>query len=345
MVELMKTMLKILLPATLLSASVISAVTLPPPDKDGWIHLFTGSNAADWYYAYNGTASPTPPSKSNFPSGAFTVVKGDTIQAAGNPKGQVYYNQSFSYYRISYEMHFPGSQGNCGMLIHVQVNDPTTSGFPRAIESQGDPGQGMGEIWPIGDVWVTVRAAKKTGDTHMRYYPDASEIVYGGANWSSRVVAGKDGWGNPSYTTLAAKTGWVKQDVEAHGSDSVLDFVQDTLRIKYRLPHVSHPDSKGNHTTIEKYLKDGFIGWQSEGTQVWYRNIKIKLLPGDPLYTPTYTAWNLERTIRPKNQTRVLILDEGTMGFLSNDSRYSHIYSPAGRVLPNLRISVPSVSP
>jgi hypothetical protein len=315
---------RLLVPSCLLMAMMVTAqVHLPAPDKDGWIQLFRGDNAKDWYYAYNGDKPPAQ-AKAAFPGGAFAVVKGDTIAASGNPHGQVYFNQSFSHYRISYEMHFPGNQGNCGMLIHVQENDPPTNGFPRAIESQGDPKQGMGEVWPIGDVWLTIRAKSVGGK--MTYVPGAPEVTYGGANWSSRVVAGVDGWGKPDYTVLAKSNGWVKQDVEAYGSDSVIDYVQDTVRIKYRDPRVS---SGGTANNVTKRLSAGLIGWQSEGTLTWYRNIKIRLLPGDPLYTPTYAAWNSERTIRPKLTRKVLIINDGTLGFRKTDGNF---FDASGRV-------------
>ncbi len=300
------------------------AVILPKPDSAGWITLFRGNNASDFYIANNGPNSPFQ-SKLTFPNGTFKI-KGDTIQVTGSPSGQLYFNQTFSHYRIRYQMHFPGSVGNCGMLLHVQEKDPTTSGFPRAVESQGDPGQGMGQLWPIGDVWVTIRAKMVSGQ--MQYDPALPEMDYGGANWNSRVVVGKDGWGFPSYTKLAAATGWVTQEAEVHGSDSIWDIVADTVRIKYRQPRVS---SGGTVNNVSKYLASGLIAWQSEGATVWYRKIQIKLYPKDSLYASLYTTGIRDIRVRPKKGKAMLFLVEApllrwngkTLGFTGKRIPYS----------------------
>lgn len=312
------------LPAFIIAVSAclgqVSAQTvkLPEPDRDGWIRLFRGNNQGDFYIANNDSSAPARV-KLNFPNGTYTA-KGDTIQVTGNPSGQIYFNKSFSHYRVSYQMHFPGNTGNCGMLLHVQENDPTTNKFPRSVESQGDPNQGMGQLWPIGDVWVTIHA--RTIDNRITYDPTAPEITYGAKDWGSRVVTGKDGWAKPVYSVLASGTGWVTQEAEVHGSDSIAHYVNDTLRIKYRQPRVS---SGGTANNVTKYLKDGLIGWQAEGTNVWYREIKIRLLPGDPLYTPTYANYNARNTIRKPLNRKVLIYKDGTLGIREaghEDSRF-----------------------
>ncbi len=281
-------------------------VVLPPPDSQGWIHLFRGTNTGDFYIANNG-ALPPAQSKLTFPNATYGA-RGDTIQVTGSPSGQIYFNQSFSHYRIRYQMHFPGAQGNCGMLMHVQQNDPTTNGFPRSMEAQGDPGQGMGELWAIGDLWVTVHAQPATAanNNFPKYDPLAADIVYGGLNWSNRCVTGKDGWGQPSYTRLAATTGWVQQEAYLYGSDSITVLVADTVRIKYRLPRVS---SGGTPNNVTKYLTGGLNGWQSEGTPVWYRNMQIMLLPGDSLYNPTYVEFNRRNRITPMPSKKLLFKD------------------------------------
>lgn len=288
-----------------LSAAFAQTVKLPAPDSLGWMKLFRGNNASDFYIANNGNTAPAQ-AQVTFPNNTF-AIRGDTITVTGNPAGQVYYKIPFSHYRVRYQMHFPGNTGNCGMLVHVQANDAPTQGFPRSVESQGDPGQGMGQLWPIGDVWVTVRA--KTVGGRMQYSPNDPEVNYGGANWNSRVVVGVNGWGQPSYSGLAnANGGWVTQEVRAYGSDSVVHLVNDTVRIKYREPRVS---SGGTASNVSKYLKKGLIGWQSEGSNVWYRNLQIMLLPGDSLYATTYLEFNRRNSMGSKPARKLALGQEG----------------------------------
>lgn len=323
------------LPAVILSIAACLApataqtVRLPEPDKDGWIRLFRGNNPGDFYIANNGGSAPAK-SKLAFPNETYSG-SGDTLKVTGKPGGQIYFNQGFSHYRVRYQMRFPGSTGNCGMLLHVQENDAPTNGFPRSVESQGDPRQGMGQLWPIGDIWVTINAKSKDG--RITYDPTAPEITYGGKDWSSRVIAGKDGWPKPDYAVMSALTGWATQEAEVHGSDSIAHYVNDTLRIKYRQPRVS---SGGTSNNVTKYLKSGLIAWQSEGTNVWYREIKIKLLPGDPLYTPTYAGFHARNTIRRPIARKALILKDGVLGIREAGLENGRVFDIGGRVVPRL---------
>lgn len=310
----------------LATAAAAQGVKLPQPDKDGWIKLFRGDNPGDFYIANNGGSAPAK-SKLTFPNATYSA-KGDTLQVTGSPGGQIYFNQSFSHYRVRYQMRFPGQTGNCGMLLHVQQDDAPTNGFPRSVESQGDPNQGMGQLWPIGDVWVTIKAKEKDG--RMTYDPTAPEIVYGGKDWGSRVVAGKDGWARPAYNVMSAATGWATQEAEVRGNEILSHYVNDTLRIQYKEPRVS---AGGTANNVTKRLSSGLIAWQSEGRAVWYREISIRLLPGDPLYTPVYAAFDARNTIRPKAARPVLILKDGVLGVRGQGADAGKVFDLAGRGL------------
>lgn len=318
-------------------SAVAQTVRLPQPDKDGWIRLFRGDNGADFYIANNSGTAPAK-AKLTFPNGTYTR-SGDTLRVTGSPGGQIYFNQSFSHYHVRYQMRFPGNTGNCGMLLHVQENDTPTNGFPRSVESQGDPNQGMGQLWPIGDVWVTIRARNIGG--RLTYDPAATrDTVYGAKDWNSRVITGKDGWAKPAYATMAAGTGWATQEARVYGNDSLIHIVNDTVRIKYREPRVS---SGGTPNNVTKRLSSGLLGWQAEGTNVWYRNIEIRLLPGDPLYTPVYAEFNARNTIRKPVERKVLILEDGVLGLrsASGTAADGRMVDLRGRALPAL---LPSIS-
>lgn len=337
--------------AALLAAGVLAApggtqtVSLPPPDKDGWIRLFRGDNREDFFWNTNSSTAPGKDQRaftgaSDHP---FTVVRGDTIHSKGNPAGHLYFKQPFSRYRVRYEMRFPGQQGNCGMLLHVQANDNPQNGFPVSLESQGDPNQGMGQLWCIGNVWVNVRATDQGSHSHKwRYDPTKNEIVTGGRTWASedREVDGIDGPRAPSYASMSAETGWVLQEADVYGSDSIAHYVNGVVRIKYRDPRVS-PGGTPNNVT--KRLTSGLLAWQSEGTSVWYRNLAIKLYPGDPLYTPTYAEFNRRNTIRPK-AGKTLIFKDGALVFQAAGSGESRPLNALGRALAPDRpaLSIPA---
>jgi hypothetical protein len=247
-----------------------ASVDLPKPDADGWIKLFRGSNTSD-FFTYYGSGNPNNP----FPDKTFTA-KDDTIVVAGSPTGHIMFKQAFSHYRIRYEQMMPTKLGNAGMLVHVQMNDPALWGtFPRSIECQGDPGQGMGQIWCISNVWVTVRA---TANGTPRYNPSSPLITYGAKNDGSRQILGI------KEPTLKLNE-WVMIEAEVHGSDSLAHIVRGETMIKYSNPRVAPADKPDQ---VEKTLKSGLLAWQSEGVPVRYRNIQIKLFKEDPLYASLY---------------------------------------------------------
>jgi hypothetical protein len=255
-------------------------VDLPAPDAEGWIKLFRGDNTDDWYTFYSGNI----PSEEagTFPDGTFDH-DGDVITVTGSPTGHLIFRQSFSHYRISYQLRFPGNLGNCGMLIHIQEDDPAMwNTFPRSLEAQGDPNQGMGQLWCIGHAWVTVPVVPNSSPP--RYDPTGETITYGAENDNMRVVTGIHGWGQPRPSQLD-NGGWITIEAEAHGRDSVMHYVEGELMMQYFEPRIAPPNDRDN---IEKYLEGGLIGWQSEGTGVEYQNIKVKLFPDDPLYAQLY---------------------------------------------------------
>lgn len=112
--------------------------------------------------------------------------------------------------------------GNCGVMTKIQWNDQDQGvGLPRCIECQGDPQQGMGQIWSLGATggrpWVTIRA-------------------------------------------------------ENHGKDTSRHFVDGQKVMEYWSPRIA---TTTNANAVSKYLTEGMVSIQSEGTTVWYRNWRV----------------------------------------------------------------------
>jgi hypothetical protein len=300
-------------------------VNLPKPDADGWIKLFRGNNAGDFFTYYNDK------SKNNvFPDNTFKF-KDDTIVVSGTPTGHIIFKQPFSHYRVRFEQMMPDRLGNSGMLVHVQINDPALWGlFPRSIECQGDPGQGMGQIWCISNVWVTVHA---TSNGTPRYNPTAPLLTYGAKDDNSRQILG--------IKESPLKVGqWIMIEAEVHGSDSLAQFVGGETMIKYSNPRVAPPDHPDQ---VEKTLKSGLIAWQSEGVPVKYRNIQIKLFKDDPLYAGLYgTTAAKDYRILPKAGAKAgLSLENGAVQVLQRGGKTSSI---TGRTLVPSAALIPSTA-
>ncbi len=316
--------------ASVLSAGVAQAqVQLPPPDSAGWIKIFRGDNVSDFYaYTAGGT---TPPSQARqaFPGGPFQAPGGDTIKTTGSPFGQLIFRQNFSHFRMSVQFRWPaGRLSNTGVMNKIQEDDPGQGGgLPRAIECQGDPNQGIGQIWALGShngqqggTWITVRARMvqhpQQGSAQAAQADStAPEIEYGGAGAWKNLIIGYPGWRQPRPAALD-NGGWVTIEVESHGKDTTRHFVDGVKTMEYRNPRIA---PLNNSQDVIKYLVEGMLSVQSEGTEVWYRNWKIKLFPEDPLYEELYPVWIRNRALAPKDQVgrTGLSLQGGVLRLLS----------------------------
>jgi hypothetical protein len=277
-------------------------IQLPAPNAQGWIKLFRGDNTADFYsHTREGQTDGA------FPSNTFRVT-GDTVRVSGSPTGHFAFKQVFSHYHIRTQMRHESS-GNAGMLLHTREKEPSLGVYPRSLEMQGNT-SGMGELWTIGGITVDVR--KKAGSN--QYDPNGTVSAHGDAQ--GRQCRGLPAKINPlkQWDTLEAKV---------YGADSIEHIVNGMTTIKYtKIRAGSTP------------INNGVIVWQSEGVEVWYKMMEIKLLPGDPLYKPVY-AQHIERnTIRPLPARKALNLDDGVLSFRKGESESEPIFDLSGRAGP-----------
>lgn len=309
-------------------AQTTPTVNLPKPDADGWIKIFRGDNQSD-FSVYTGSGSPAQEaSKAPF-GGPFYVQAGDTIRTTGSPNGQLIFKQNFSHYIMECDLRWPNNLGNTGVMTKIQWNDAGQGGgLPRAIECQGDPGQGIGQIWALGSIdgqsggtWITVHAKMVNhpfggGPTAAQADSTQPEIDYGGVGApSNNLIIGFPGWQKPHPAALD-NHGWVTIRVESHGKDTTRHFVDGVKVMQYRNPRIA---PKNNANQVVKYLTEGMLSVQSEGTPIWYRNWRIRLLPEDPLYASLYPTRLLEapRALRKAPEPFRLGFDGKTLTILS----------------------------
>jgi hypothetical protein len=311
--------------------TLVAGVNLPPPDSAGWIKIFRGVQDTGNFYRFMGTTRVVPAlNRQHFlgtnpasPSAPFTVLGGDTIRSAGSPAGHLIFKQPLSHHRVRFQMRWPGSVGNTGILMKVQENDTAQSqGFPRSVECQGDPMQGIGQIWALGSIrdpngtirnggtWVTFRGYTMThpsswattsfcsgnngGQTPLaaRYDSTAPEIHYGGGgDPCNNLIVGGPGWQQPrpaaihTGTAWRTNTDWVTVEVDTRGHDTTIHYVEGQMVMKYHSPRIA---PRADQAAVIKYLTSGLMAWQSEGSNVYFRNLEIKLYPEDPLYPTLY---------------------------------------------------------
>ncbi len=305
-----------------------SGVNLPAPDEDGWIRIFSGSQDADNFYVIDGTNRFVPAlARKTFPNNNHFTITGDTIRVAGAGKSNAHFvfKQELSHHRVRFQMRWPGNLGNTGILMKVQEHDTTQSqGFPRSIEFQGDPLQGIGQIWALGSIrdpggqmrnggtWVTFRGNTRSHPSGWatsgfcsgqnggqmplaaQYDSTAAEINFGGGgDPCNNLIVGGPGWQYPrppaihTGTAWRSNTDWVTVEVDTRGHEVTTHYVEGQVVLQYHSPRIAARD---NAFAIQKMLTSGLMAWQSEGSNVWFRNLEIKLHPEDPLYPQLYPS-------------------------------------------------------
>lgn len=283
-------------------AQTVPTVNLPKPDADGWIKIFRGDNLGD-FSIFTGTGSPASEGNKAF-GDPFFVVKGDTIRTDGSPGGQLIFKQNFSHYIMEVQLRWPGNVFNCGVMTKIQWNaNGIGSGLPQCVEVQGDPNQGMGQVWTLGTPPTYITFKGKKDPTGNRYIVDDTQPVtdHGG---SYGCIVGYPGWQKP-YPATVTSHGWVTITAENHGKDTAKHFVDGQKVMQYWNP-------RAGTGTSAKSLVEGMVSIQSEGGEVWYRNWRIKLLPEDPLYASLYNPVTLAP--KPANGSRAASLRLGFDG-------------------------------
>lgn len=318
-------------------AQLVEGVELPPPDSAGWIKIFRGIQDTGNFYRYMGTNRSVPAqNRQAWPADPFTVPGGDTIRSDGSPQGHLIFRQPLSHYRVSYQLKWPGNVGNAGLLMKVQEHDTAQSqGFPRSVECQGDPTQGIGQIWALGSIregnqmvnggtWVTLRASTfnhpagwcSGSELAARYDSTQPEIHWGGGgDPCGNLIVGAPGWQYPRPAELHTgnawrnNTDWVTVEVETHGHDTTTHFVNGQVVMKYHSPRIA---PRGDQASVIKYLTSGLMAWQSEGSNVYYRDLKVMLFPEDPLYEHLYpTSVHGEATVKRRVSRARVVFERG----------------------------------
>lgn len=240
-----------------------------------WIQLFNGHDLTGW----------TPkirhcPLGENFGE-TFQVADG-VLKVVYDPQhypkfgerfGHLFYERSFSNYRLRAEYRFVGQQctagpgwavRNNGLMLHCQ--DPKTmtvdQDFPASIEVQLLGGDGTNQR------------------TTANLCTPGTNVVLNGKLFL------------PHCTSSKSKTyhgdQWVTIEVEVRGGKSIKHLMEGEVVLEYTEPQLD-PRDAGAKVLIEQrggevVLTEGFISIQAESAPIEFR--KIELLPLDPKTEP-----------------------------------------------------------
>jgi hypothetical protein len=203
--------------------------------------LFNGKDLTGWTadVPARDTDPAAPPS---------FVVRNGLLVSLGEPRGHLVTDGSYRDYRLEVEYRFPGTGGNCGVLVHASRARALYRMFPQSIEVQLRSGD-------AGDFWC-IQENIEVPDMETRR-PRKPGEKWGGAEGDARRILNlTDGSEKPlgEWNTLV---------VEARGR-SLEVWVNGELV------------NSGTNATTDR----GRIALQAEGSEVEFRRVEIGPLPG-----------------------------------------------------------------
>lgn len=234
----------------------------------GWLSLFNGRSLDGW------TPKIRYSEVGENPADTFRVEDG-LLSVVYEPKeyptfeerfGHLFYERSFSHYRIRAEYRFVGEQvksgpgwaiRNSGLMLHGQTPESMTvdQDFPVSIEAQilggngTDPRTTMNLCTPGTNVVMN-------GEVFLPHCTSSSSETYHGEQW---VIA----------------------EAEVYGNETIRHFVNGTEVLFYETPQLDERDESAQMLLAAghpKMISQGTISLQSESHPVQFRKVELKEL-------------------------------------------------------------------
>ncbi len=232
-----RTTMAVTLLALAIGATTAAAQAITPAKT---VALWNGNDLSNW--------TADVPKRDTDPSlpDSF-VIRNGMLVSMGKPEGHLITKDAYRDYRLEVEYRFPGTPGNCGVLIHASTPRALYKMFPKSIEVQMQSGD-AGDFWCIQeDIQVPDMESRR---------PRKGTEKWGGAEGDARRILNLT---NGSEKPLGE---WNTMVIEARGN-TVKVWVNGMLV------------NDGFGATASQ----GRIALQAEGTEVEFRKVEIGPLP------------------------------------------------------------------
>jgi hypothetical protein len=249
----------------LLVASAASFTRPVPNPHDGWHSLFNGKDLKGWNTYLKGIGAGTDPQQ------VFSVVtegNDKCIRISGETTGGLSTTKSYRNYHLQLLFRWgtlswgskKGKKKDSGLLYHSVGADGADNGaWMRSQEFQIEE-TNTGDYWGCAGGTAEIPAIKK-GDSTYIYDPAAALTSFRAGNSVGRHCIKSGDAENPTGE-------WNTLDLYCHGDTAVHVVNGRTLMILYHCGQVDN----GKITPLTK----GKIQLQSEGAEIFYKNIRIR---------------------------------------------------------------------
>ena len=254
-----------------------SAAAQSSQQSDKWLPLFNGKNFTGWEtyldrpYAKDNPADKTPPlGLNNDPNHVFSIVTVDgqpALRISGETFGGINTLAEFGNYHLRLEFKW-GTQKwppkldrprDSGLLYHSVGPHGTPMLWMESFELQVQEGD-CGDYWGVMNVLADIPARKNEKGAYV-YQPGATPVPF-----QDKTPVGRSCLKNPDNEKPSGQ--WNVLDLYCFG-DTCLHVMNG--KVNLMLTHTRHVVN-GQIVPLTK----GKIQLQSEGAEVFYRNIEVQ---------------------------------------------------------------------
>jgi len=260
--------IRILLFATVLVLVSSCGNNVAKKTTNGWKVLFNGKNLDGWVAKIHHHEVGVNFANTFSVKNGSILVNYDGYGPFNEQYGHLFYKEPFSSYHLKFEYRFTEewlkdapsyTYRNSGVMFHSQD--------PKTILKEQD--------WPIS-VEYQMLAEEKPGKSRPtgNMCSPGTDVIFEGNEVDRRHCI------NSTSATIPWNQ-WVKADLIVYGDSLVIHKVNGETVLKYSKPTIGGGVANGYDSTIKidgKALTEGYIGLQSEGQGVEFREIKIKEL-------------------------------------------------------------------
>lgn len=255
---------------SVLAATLILAGCKPRQTRtadEGWISLFNGKDLNDWIVKIHHHEAGVNFGNTFRAEDGLIKVRYDAYGDFNDQFAHLFYKQPFSHFHLKMEYRFTGElqKGapsytllNSGVMFHSQ--DPRSilkeQNWPVSVEMQFLAGLGDGKPRPTGNMCSP-----------------GTEIVYQGRLYNGHCL-------NSTSKTYDRQE-WVSAELMVYGDSLIKHIINGDTVLQYSRPSIGGGVVQGYNAALwqpGKPLTSGYIGLQSEGQPIDFRNIRLRRL-------------------------------------------------------------------
>lgn len=241
------------------------APTATTQQDEEWINLFNGRDLNDWIVKIHHHDPGVNFGNTFRVEDGMIKVRYDEYGDFNDQFGHLYFKRPYSHFHLKMEYRFSGElqQGapdytelNSGVMYHSQDprEMPKEQNWPISVEMQFLASLGDGKPRPTGNMCSP-----------------GTEIEFNGNKYEGHCL-------NSSSKTYP-KDEWVRAELIVLGDSLIRHIINGDTVLQYSKPTMGGGVVSGMDTSIwkpGKPLNSGYIGLQSEGQPVEFRNIQLK---------------------------------------------------------------------